>query len=108
MELSEYLVKVFLSLIVVVVAIVFLLPLVLRKSMGLKGFGGKGSFELKKVSPITKNVFIVELEVKGRTYVLCISERGADVIYREDGTGSDSRGSAGSGGSGPERSDTTD
>ena len=108
MELSEYLVKVFLSLIVVVVAIVFLLPLVLRKSMGLKGFGGKGSFELKKVSPITKNVFIVELEVKGKTIVLCVGEKGADVIYREDGTGSDSRGSAGSGGSGSERSDTTD
>ncbi len=108
MELSEYLVKVFLSLIVVVVAVVFLLPLALRKSMGLKGFGGKGSFELKKVSPITKNVFIVELEVKGKTIVLCVGEKGADVIYREDGTGSDSRGSAGSGGSGSERSDTTD
>lgn len=106
MELSVYLIKVFLSLIVVLVAVVFLLPLILRKSMGLKGFGGKGSFELKKVSPITRNVFIVELEIKGRTYVLCVSERGADVIYREDDKSSHTTGSSGSDSSCSESGDT--
>ena len=83
MELSQYILKVAISLVVVVVAIVILLPLILRRSMGLKGFGGKGSFEIKKVSPITKNAYIVELEVKGKTLILCVSEKGADLIYSE-------------------------
>ncbi len=83
MELSQYILKVAISLLVVIVAIVFLLPLILRRSMGLKGFGGKGSFEIKKVSPITKNTYIVELEVKGKTIILCVGEKGADLIYSE-------------------------
>ena len=89
MDFTEYLIKVFFSLLVVLVLLVLLLPYVLRRFAGLRGFGGKGSFEIKKVSPITKNVFIVELEIKGKTYVLAVGEKGAEVIYREDDKGSD-------------------
>ncbi|WP_147425017.1 hypothetical protein [Hydrogenivirga caldilitoris] len=85
MEFSQYLIKVLISLLIVLGAAVLLLPFILRKFIGVKGFGGKGNFEIKKIAPITKSVFIVELEVKGNTVVLCVSERGADVIYREYG-----------------------
>ncbi len=109
MELSEYILKVALSLVIVILAVVFLLPFILRKSMGLRGFGGKGSFEVKKVSAVAKNVFIVELEIKGRTFVLCVSEKGADVIYREDEYKSPpSSTSPGTGGSGSKRGSASD
>ena len=84
MDLTGYLIKVVISLVIVLGAALILLPLILRRFMGIKGFGGKGSFEIRKVSPISKNIFVVELEIKGRTYVLVVGEKGTDVIYRED------------------------
>ncbi len=101
MDLGEYLLKLVLSLAAVLAALFLLLPLLARKLMGIRGSGGKGSFEIRKVSPVAKNVFIVELDVKGKTVLLCVSEKGADVIYREDdrdhpppaASGSDSSGS---------------
>ncbi len=100
MELSDYLLRLGLSLAVVLIALFVLLPFFLRRFTGFRGSGGKGSFEIKKVSPIAKNVFIVELEVKGKTILLCVSEKGADVIYREDGVDPSAPDISGSGGSG--------
>jgi len=77
-----------------------LIPLFVRRFTGLRGFGGKGSFEVKKVAPIARNVFIVEIEVKGRVILLCVSEKGADVIYREDDKDSSPPNVSGSGGAG--------
>ncbi len=96
MDLTGYLIKVVISLVIVLGAALILLPLILRRFMGIKGFGGKGSFEIRKVSPISKNIFVVELEIKGRTYVLVVGEKGTDVIYREDDK--DNPSSLGSGG----------
>jgi flagellar biogenesis protein FliO len=108
MELTQYLIKVVLSLLVVLGIILFLLPLLLRKGLGFRGAPGKGSFEIKKVSPIAKNVFIVELDIKGRTFVLCVSEKGADVIYREDERGSSFPDNPESGSLGSKSGDTPD
>jgi flagellar biogenesis protein FliO len=107
MELAEYLLKLVLSLAVVLAALFLLLPLLLKKFTGLRGFGGKGSFEVKKVSPLSRNIFIVELEVKGKTILLCVSERGADVIYREDDGDSPAPNSSGSDSSGSGAGDTS-
>lgn len=82
MDLVDYLIRVVISLLLVVVALLLLLPTILRRFT--KGLGGKGSFEIKKVSPISKNLFVVELEIKGKVYILVVGEKGADVIYRED------------------------
>jgi len=97
MDFTEYLIKVLLSLLVVLAILILLLPYLLKRFVGLKGLGGKGSFEIKKVSPIAKNVFIVELEIKEKTYVLVVGEKGAEVIYREDDKGSDTSPDARSG-----------
>ncbi len=107
MELSDYLLRLGLSLAVVLIALFVLLPFFLKRFTGFRGSGGKGSFEIKKVSPIARNVFIVELEVKGKTILLCVSERGADVIYREDGVGSSAPDISGSGGSGSGAGDSS-
>jgi hypothetical protein len=91
MDLAQYLVKVLVSLGLVLLVLVFVLPLVLRRFfLGVRGTGKGESFEVRKVVPISRGVFIVELDIKGRTYILCVSERGADVIYREDGSSPDS------------------
>lgn len=85
MDLAEYLIKLLVSLGVVLLILVLLLPFLVRRFFfGVKGFGKGGSFEVRKVVPISRSVFIVELDVKGKTLILCVSERGADVIYRED------------------------
>ncbi|MDQ7082639.1 MAG: hypothetical protein Q9N34_06580 [Aquificota bacterium] len=87
MDLTEYLIKVLLSLGVVILFLVLVLPLVLRRLfLGVRGTGKGNSFEVKKVVPISRSVLLVELDIKGKTFILCVSERGADVIYREDGT----------------------
>ncbi len=87
MDLTEYLVKILLSLGIVILALVLVLPVVLRRFLlGVRGVGKGESFEVKKVVPISKSVFLIELDIKGKTYILCVSEKGADVIYREDGT----------------------
>ncbi|GEM_PF-1000794 len=101
MELVQYLIKVLLSLALVVAVIVLALPYLMRRLTGIKSLRGDGSFEIKKIQPITRSVHIVEILVKGKTILLVVSERGADVIYREDdkaggGGPSEHRGSGGS------------
>ncbi len=81
--MTDYLLKLLVSLGVVLLAIVFLLPLFLRRFYPIRG-KGKGSFEVKKIAPLTKDIYIVELEVKGKTFVLCVSPKGADLIYRDE------------------------
>ncbi len=95
MEISQYLLKVAISLLIVLLLILLLLPYLIRRLTGIRSFSGKGSFTLKKVQPIARNAHLVEIEVKGKTLLILISEKGADVIYREDdktgGGGSDHR-----------------
>ncbi len=108
MELSDYILKVVVSLLIVLIVVFAVLPLILRKSIGFRGFSGKGSFEIKKVSPVAKNIFIVELEIKGNTYVLCVSEKGADVIYKEDDKDNNSSSFPKSSGSGSKSDHSSD
>lgn len=85
MDLAQYLIKLLISLGVVLLVLVLILPILLRKFfLGVRVFGKGGSFEVRKVVPISRSVFLVELDIKGRTYILCVSDKGADVIYRED------------------------
>jgi len=92
MEFYEHALRVIVSLAVVVVIALLGLPYIARRFMGLKGMGSGDSFEVKKVLPLSKNVSLVELKVKGKTLLLVVGERGADVIYRED-EGEGTRGS---------------
>ena len=84
MDLLEYLLRVLISLGVVVALILLALPYILRRLTGLRTFTGKGSFEVKKIQPLTRSVHLAEIEIKGKTFVILFSDKGADVIYRED------------------------
>lgn len=81
--MTEYLLKLLVSLGIVILIVVLFLPFFLRRFYPLKG-KGKGSFEVKKIAPLSKDVYIVELEIKGKTFVLCVSPKGADLIYRDE------------------------
>ncbi len=106
MDLAQYLVKLLVSLGVVLIVLVLVLPYVIKKFFfGVKGFGKEGHFEVRKVVPLSKGVLIVELEIRGKTFILCVSEKGADVIYREDGSPPDS--GPGRGGPSPGEGDPT-
>ncbi len=85
MEFAEYLLRTALSLLIVVGAIALILPIFLRRVTGFRFTNKGGSFEVRKIHPVGRNVYIVELEVKGKTLLLCVSEKNAEVIYREDG-----------------------
>ena len=107
MDLAQYLVKLLISLGVVLLFLVLVLPFLVRRFfLGVKGFRGNGSFEVRKVVPVSRSVLIVEIEVKGKTLIVCVSERGADVIYREDVAPPDS--TPGRGGLGTGEGDTPD
>ncbi len=103
MDFWDYLLRIGVSLIVVIVLILVALPFIIRRFGGIDKLSGKGNFEIKKVSPIAKGIYIVELEIKGKTVVLCVSDKGADVIYRED----DNAVAPGSGSNGDSTNDTT-
>jgi flagellar biogenesis protein FliO len=106
MELTQYLIKVLLSLGLVLLIILLGLPYLMKRLTGIRGAGGKGSFEVKKVQPLTRSVFIAEVEIKGKTVVLVVGEKGADVIYREDDKDTGGGPSAGHSGFSPKSSDS--
>ncbi len=95
MDFLEYLLRVLISLGVVVALILLALPYILRRLTGIRTFTGKGSFEVKKIQPLTRSVHLAEIEIKGKTFVILFSDKGADVIYREDDK--DSGGGSGGG-----------
>ena len=78
--------KVFVSLGIVLVLLLLILPHAGNYLLRYKGIstGSGASFRLVKVQPITRDVYIAELEIKGKTYILGISGKGIDVIYKED------------------------
>jgi len=46
--------------------------------------------KIKRIIPVAKNIFIAEIYIKNKLIVVCLTEKGADIIYREgDGIGSD-------------------
>ncbi len=87
MELFDFILRISIALLIVILSILFILPFMLRRFWGIKVSGGEGSFEVKKIVPVSKGIYIVEVRVKDTTILLCVGEKGADVIYREDDKG---------------------
>ncbi len=87
MDFFDYLLKVFISLIIVLLLIFIVLPTVvpfLQRVRWGKGFYDGENVKVKKVIPLAKNIFIAEIYVKDKLIVVCFTEKGADIIYRED------------------------
>jgi flagellar protein FliO/FliZ len=83
MDLLYSLLKVLLSLAIVVVLILLVVPYLhpLLTRLSLKG--KSGNVKVLSIVPLIKGAFLVELEVKGVYMLILVSERGADVVYKD-------------------------
>ncbi len=91
MDFFEYFVKTIIALVIVILLIFILLPYFIPALSRLKI--GKSAYEgehvkIKKVMPLSRNAFIVEMLIRDKLVVLCIAERNVEVIYREDDSSS--------------------
>jgi flagellar protein FliO/FliZ len=83
MDLFYSLLKVLLSLAIVVVLILLVVPYLhpLLTRLSLKG--RSGNVKVLSIVPLMRGAFLVELEVKGVYMLILVSERGADVVYKD-------------------------
>jgi hypothetical protein len=83
MDLFYSLLKVLLSLAIVVVLILLVVPYLhpLLTRLSLKG--KTGNVRVLSIVPLVRGAFLVELEVKGVYMLILVSERGADVVYKD-------------------------
>jgi flagellar protein FliO/FliZ len=83
MDLLYSLLKVLLSLAIVVVLILLVVPYLhpLLTRLSLKG--KSGNVKVLSIVPLMRGAFLVELEVKGVYMLILVSERGADVVYKD-------------------------
>jgi flagellar protein FliO/FliZ len=83
MDLFYSLLKVLLSLAIVVVLILLVVPYLhpLLTRLSLKGTSG--NVRVLSIVPLIKGAFLVELEVKGVYMLILVSEKGADVVYKD-------------------------
>ncbi len=87
MDFFEYLVKTLIALIIVIAVILvvlpYLVPTLSRLKIGKSAFEGE-NVKIKKIMPVGKNVFIIEMTIKDKLVVVCVAEKNVEVIYRED------------------------
>jgi len=83
MDFFYSLLKVLLSLAIVVVLILLVVPYLhpLLTRLSLKG--KSGNVKVLSIVPLMRGAFLVELEVKGVYMLILVSEKGADVVYKD-------------------------
>jgi flagellar protein FliO/FliZ len=83
MDLFYSLLKVLLSLAIVVVLILLVVPYLHPLLTRLSLRGKSGNVRVLSIVPLVRGAFLVELEVKGVYMLILVSERGADVVYKD-------------------------
>jgi flagellar protein FliO/FliZ len=83
MDLFYSLLKVLLSLAIVVVLILLVVPYLYPLLTRLSFKGKSGNVKVLSIVPLMRGAFLVELEVKGVYMLILVSERGADVVYKD-------------------------
>ena len=83
MDFFYSLLKVLLSLAIVVVLILLVVPYLYPLLTRLSLKGKSGNVKVLSIVPLIKGAFLVELEVKGVYMLILVSERGADVVYKD-------------------------
>jgi flagellar protein FliO/FliZ len=82
-DLFYSLLKVLLSLAIVVVLILLVVPYLYPLLTRLSLRGKSGNVKVLSIVPLMRGAFLVELEVKGVYMLILVSERGADVVYKD-------------------------
>ncbi|MEZ0338274.1 MAG: hypothetical protein ABWK02_08715 [Aquificaceae bacterium] len=80
------LLRVLVALGIVIVLILITLPYLLPLLQRLKWTKEeKGSdVKLKRLIPLGRNMFVIELEIKGKLFVVAMSEGAVEVIYKDE------------------------
>ena len=94
MDFLEYLIKTTIALVIVLILIFLIIPRLVptlyKWRVGASMYEGD-NVKIKKIMPISRNTFLVEMYIKGSLVVLCVTEKKAEVIFKEDaGNTSDS------------------
>ncbi len=66
----------------ILITLPYLLPLFQRLSWAREEKGSE--VKLKRVIHLGRNILLVELEIKGRLFVLAITEGAAEVVYKDE------------------------
>ncbi|MCI4453685.1 MAG: hypothetical protein JHC25_01915 [Thermodesulfobacterium sp.] len=83
MDFFYSLLKVLLSLAIVVVLILLVVPYMHPLLTRLSFKGKSDNVKVLSIVPLVRGAFLVELEVKGVYMLILVSERGADVVYKD-------------------------
>jgi flagellar protein FliO/FliZ len=65
--------------VLILLVVPYLHPLLTRLSLK----GRSGNVKVLSIVPLVRGAFLVELEVKGVYMLILVSERGADVVYKD-------------------------
>lgn len=85
-ELFFSLLRMLIALAIVVVIMLITLPYLLPLLQRIKWVKGDkdSQIKLKGIIPIGRNIFLVELEIRGKLYVMAIGEKFAKVVYKDE------------------------
>ncbi len=69
-------------IVLILITLPYLLPLLQRLRWTREEKGSE--IKLRRVIPLGRNILLVELEIKGKLFVLAITEGAVEVVYRDE------------------------
>ena len=81
-SLLRVLVDLGIVIVLILITLPYLLPLLQRLKWTKEEKGS--DVKLKRLIPLGRNMFVIELEIKGKLFVVAMSEGAVEVIYKDD------------------------
>ncbi len=69
-------------IVLILITLPYLLPLLQRLRWTREEKGSE--IKLRRVIPLGRNMLLVELEIRGKLFVLAITEGAVEVVYRDE------------------------
>ncbi len=69
-------------IVLILITLPYLLPLLQRLRWTREEKGSE--IKLRRVIPLGRNMLLVELEIKGKLFVLAITEGAVEVVYKDE------------------------
>lgn len=69
-------------IVLILITLPYLLPLLQRLRWTREEKGSE--IKLRRVIPLGRNMLLVELEIKGKLFVLAITESAVEVVYKDE------------------------
>ncbi|MEW6656660.1 MAG: hypothetical protein AB1353_07310 [Aquificota bacterium] len=82
LSLLRVLVALGIVIVLILITLPYLLPLLQRLKWTKEEKGS--DIKLKRLIPIGRNMFLIELEIKGKLFVVAMSEGAVEVIYKDE------------------------